>query len=796
MHTSSQKVNTEDKIQLLSVVWEVLDAHVSGLSALFANDRDKQLVLAFNSIQTGEISFEKCNQLTQSLIAISQSNHYNLSFTGYLNGAQLAEYCNYLCSGIIETKAVLFNSPGITKKHDPKNLVNYLGKPNIFNSLNSHNGKIYRLFTLAEDDSVRFQYLNVLKQKHGDHLYENMKNCDFILESIIELSDPIERLNKILDQFDADTGKPFYCEEVKGWPLLKINPAKFYQTTLVSSLIDQKRLTFSRNDSIKSRKELIKEAMKKESIDRRNSKLGSKEHLAEKNRFSSFRDSVLSRKKPNDKEKKKDSKMSQSSRISGLLNNLKSKQNKKERKNSESSLSHNSIGSPVPNQNSPTLSTYTQEDNFQEEIKYPEVLYNIEYILKIVNELIKELFEFVSFEKETYTLKIPKNEEAKTYEAEFLHFINDYQTEKVDWFEDLMNIEYPNNDWCLNALTDFNIDSISSEECKQLMEIIVSDYSIKKKENSFLIVSHLLSIESIRNKMTRLKLLMPELPELMSNSANKENFSRIRNNLELMEYQFVGREAIIQRCKFLLERDQGIIINGESGTGKTRLANQLGIMFKKDYIVRVMNSESSDKLEKDYREFAELLLKMNSKVNDISMLVQMVNSKLRSHHFNFIFIFDNMTDWNLVSFFLVDLPFHKVNVIITTKYPELTTRWAPICLEPFDTNESNEYLINNIYQPLTQQQNNEIIRLAKLNDEKVLPIELYLTARYINEYLTEDIRTFLKSFEAERSIYHMLAAKLRKESLESFQLFKYCCHMDADFISFSLLKHLTSTDIS
>ena len=210
MHTSSQKVNTEDRVQFLSVVWEVLDAHVSGLSALYANDRDKQLVLAFNSIQTGEISFDKCYQLTQSLVGISRSNHYNLSFTGYLNGAQLAEYCNCLCSEIYESKAVLFNGPGINKKYDSNNVVNYLGKPNIFNSLNLHHGRIYRLFTSPEDDSVKFQYLNLLKQKHGENLYENLKNCDFILESIIELSDPNERLNKILDLFDADTGKPFY----------------------------------------------------------------------------------------------------------------------------------------------------------------------------------------------------------------------------------------------------------------------------------------------------------------------------------------------------------------------------------------------------------------------------------------------------------------------------------------------------------------------------------------------------------------------------------------------------------
>ena len=43
---------------------------------------------------------------------------------------------------------------------------------------------------------------------------------------------------------------------------------------------------------------------------------------------------------------------------------------------------------------------------------------------------------------------------------------------------------------------------------------------------------------------------------------------------------------------------------------------------------------------------------------------------------------------------------------------------------------------------------------------EVLPIELYLTVRYINEHLTDDIRTFFKYFQAERSIYHMLGAKV------------------------------------
>jgi hypothetical protein len=68
----------------------------------------------------------KCFEITQAAYDIAKEKRCSLSFTGYCNGAWLSEYGIYWCERELEklnpksdfdvqTKAVLFESPGITK---------------------------------------------------------------------------------------------------------------------------------------------------------------------------------------------------------------------------------------------------------------------------------------------------------------------------------------------------------------------------------------------------------------------------------------------------------------------------------------------------------------------------------------------------------------------------------------------------------------------------------------------------------------------------------------------------------
>ena len=104
---------------------------------------------------------------------ISHKLNYNLSFTGFLNGACLAEYCNFFSLHLAEneqTKAILFNSPGIEPIEESNLCVNDLTEPNFYNCYHKHTGEMYRMFieTQASDE-----YVNSFKKlpKYGLVVY-------------------------------------------------------------------------------------------------------------------------------------------------------------------------------------------------------------------------------------------------------------------------------------------------------------------------------------------------------------------------------------------------------------------------------------------------------------------------------------------------------------------------------------------------------------------------------------------------------------------------------------------------
>ena len=122
-------------------------------------------ILFNNTLQQMAFCYEVTEHVIKNIANKNEFKDYYLSFTGYSNGAWLAEYSIYFAHEILdyfETKAVLFESPGIIKhqvslnsnivSEDTEeafknlNVVNYLTSPNLLNSSNSHNGTVYRIF--------------------------------------------------------------------------------------------------------------------------------------------------------------------------------------------------------------------------------------------------------------------------------------------------------------------------------------------------------------------------------------------------------------------------------------------------------------------------------------------------------------------------------------------------------------------------------------------------------------------------------------------------------------------------
>ncbi|CAF0937155.1 unnamed protein product [Brachionus calyciflorus] len=117
-------------------------------SALFFNEYTEHLILSHrgsifdkNLFFSEKSSFEEnirgillnqyipqlsiCYEVTHKCYEIAKNKNSNLSFTGYSNGAWLSEYSIYFCERFIrqpfdhvQTRAILFESPGIFRQND------------------------------------------------------------------------------------------------------------------------------------------------------------------------------------------------------------------------------------------------------------------------------------------------------------------------------------------------------------------------------------------------------------------------------------------------------------------------------------------------------------------------------------------------------------------------------------------------------------------------------------------------------------------------------------------------------
>ena len=161
---------------------------------IYWNKSKRQMVLAHRGIDAKFTSFFKengtlctnidgiivgkivpqlaiCYDITGQANELARKKECYLSFTGYANGAWLAEYSNYFSNLYLNnqnTRACLFESPGIFRnenevasnvvkkgnKFDLRdlNIVNYLTEPCFSNSLNKHVGQAYRLFIYSDEE--------------------------------------------------------------------------------------------------------------------------------------------------------------------------------------------------------------------------------------------------------------------------------------------------------------------------------------------------------------------------------------------------------------------------------------------------------------------------------------------------------------------------------------------------------------------------------------------------------------------------------------------------------------------
>jgi hypothetical protein len=196
-------------------------------------------------------------------VKIAVDKDYFLSFTGFSNGAWLAEHSLYYAHQDFKhekSKAVLFDSPGMCKTEQEleetgiiseekkfflkdMNVVNYLTAPCFANSCNKHVGILYRLFVNQEKFNNLNYITNIIDRikewpalgRLVKKIEELCKNYEFFLIGLANMFIH-GNIDLIVDVFDKDTGKPFYCEKVVKWPVVQLSFDNSFGATLSDNI--------------------------------------------------------------------------------------------------------------------------------------------------------------------------------------------------------------------------------------------------------------------------------------------------------------------------------------------------------------------------------------------------------------------------------------------------------------------------------------------------------------------------------------------------------------------------------
>ncbi|RNA08806.1 TPR repeat family [Brachionus plicatilis] len=737
--------------------------------AIFVNDFKHQIVLAHRGInddfknlliKDGKMvetidgiwlkqivpQLHICYYVTEEAHLLAEKKDYHLSFTGYSNGAWLAEHSIYYCNKYFKnnnTKAVLFESPGMVKNEDDEkpniinhdtnfdfrdlNIVNYLTEPSFSNSINKHTGKTYRIF--IEKKNYSLDFLDQLKKipKIGNIIYDKIKKSNFFIEGLLSAM-TYQRLDSILEQFDIKTGKPKYYEEMHQWPKIKLNFDVKYKENL-------------KNFASKGVDELF---------------------------------SLIP--------------------LPGLI--------KKPSNIIMKWISSNALECLGKNK-----------------------AQGIWLLLNFSIELINQNIDFKKFENPSFYKKLIDN---------YGNTDNGHNTENTNICQKFVNVELSyvpykiendmeqilrignesekNIDWCLYHLQNINLEigNIQSKLIIEQLEMLRKEYTIeifKKKDFYFkdeILIKSVsnLRLEQIKERLARYLQIDPNLKNIIYNLTKSNLYLNssleICSNLDEELIAFVGRHDELNKMKeiFFEKNKQFLAICAHGGTGKSTLANFFGHIVKKDYkkfIIRWINSDSRSKIETQYRNLGDLL-NITDKIVQFDFLVDRINGKLKIQNTNFLFIFDNLNNWNDIKDIASSLP-KNVKILLTLRNSGIVEKIIGeeniINLNCFNQEEGVSF-INKHLKYLDEEQKKQLITKIQF-DGKIIPLQLSIIIRYFEENYAKEFSELIgKIFDSRDKNYlqleNNLFNELEKESLTTFNILIYCAYLDPDYIGLNILK--------
>ncbi len=356
------------------------------------------------------------------------------------------------------------------------------------------------------------------------------------------------------------------------------------------------------------------------------------------------------------------------------------------------------------------------------------------------------------------------SKEIITSEGKFeLSYKGHYRIEEVNLSVDIANTNNKgSSDWYLAQLSKLSID---------------------KKEIPNLIKQQLKVIK--------------ELYEIKPQYGKHYNDKNIISNLPLLsDHNLITREKILQKIEKVLSEKQFISISAFAGTGKSTISIEYGRKQRDEAkkIVRFIYADSADKIFEAYRQLAKefAIYTIGEKEEDI---IRLVHERIANLKPSTLFIFDNVEAYKDIEPYIngiINMPRDKTQVIITTRYNNLSDNIENIKLLPFSKNEAISYLVESLGDRLNEQDISNLLAELSSEDGFILPYSLSEAVACLKEnklLKVNDYINYLQDSEDDHPGTVLLLQSLEK-SPAAWQILQCSAHLDPDFISIDIFKEL------
>ncbi|MDR2118891.1 MAG: tetratricopeptide repeat protein [Tannerellaceae bacterium] len=212
----------------------------------------------------------------------------------------------------------------------------------------------------------------------------------------------------------------------------------------------------------------------------------------------------------------------------------------------------------------------------------------------------------------------------------------------------------------------------------------------------------------------------------------------------LRNRHFTGRGEILEIVRRYFEEDRYLVLTGPGGVGKSQMAVEYAFRHGFEYkAVWWVNAETADTLLSSFEAFARTR-KLLSADNDTSAQIIEAVRDWMNRQDNWLFIFDNANDKELLEHYLPQDAAHRRHVLITSRYGNRQTFAVPLTVEVFSEEEAAEFLTRRTGKPRDAFQDSLAEELGRL------PLALEQAVAYMEAQVI-GYETYLELFRRHKA---------------------------------------------